>query len=73
MMINKEDRDKVLLLFKKMSESKPGLLQKAEVSFKDQIDGRVYLVIKNMSEFDNPTKKVILNFLNQFKYKRPGI
>jgi hypothetical protein len=69
MMIQKEDREKVLSLFNKMSVNRPGLSQEAKISMKDEIDGRVYLLIDNMEAFDDNTAKVVRRFLNSFKYK----
>lgn len=69
-LIKKNEREQVLTLFKKMSESKPGLMQQAKIEMNDRIGGDVYLVIRNMEAFDESTSKVIKKFLNSFKYKK---
>jgi hypothetical protein len=63
-------REKALLLFKKMSESKPGLMQEAEIKIKDSTDGRLYILINNTSAFDQKTKEVVFKFLNDLKYSK---
>ena len=68
--INKEYRDKALHLFKKMADAKPGLMQNAKVNIKDDIDGKVFISIGNMSAFETKTREIILKFLNEMKYKR---
>jgi len=69
-LVKKVEREKVFSLFKKMSDSKPGLMQEAKIEMNDRIGGDVYLVIRNMSAFDDSTSKVIKKFLNSFKYKK---
>ncbi len=68
--IQPKDREKALSIFKKMSESKPGLFQEAKVSIKDQLNGGLYILIDNTSAFDESTINVIRKFLNQLQYKR---
>lgn len=68
--ISKENREKALSLFNKMSASKPGLMQKAEVKINDNLEGAVFISIGNMSAFDASTKLVILRFLNSLKPSR---
>lgn len=62
--IEKENREKALTLLKKMSDAKPGLLQKAKIKIKQEIDGGLDIFIENTSAFDLPTKTVIFNYLN---------
>ena len=69
--IQSVDRLTVLALFKKMSDSKPGLFQDAKIRIKDNVKGTLDVYIGNMSAFDVTTKNVILKFLNTFKYKKP--
>jgi hypothetical protein len=71
--IQSVDRLAVLALFKKMSDSKPGLFQDAKIRIKDNVKGTLDVYIGNMSAFDVTTKNVILKFLNTFKYKKPDI
>jgi len=68
--IQPEDREKALSLFKKMSLAKPGLIQSAEVSIKDEVDGSMYIFISNVSAFDKNTEIVIKKFLNQLNHKQ---
>jgi hypothetical protein len=63
-------REKALLLFKRMSESRPGLMQEAEIKIKDSTDGRVYILINNTSAFDTKTKEIIFKFLNDLQYSK---
>lgn len=62
--IEKENREKALLLLRKMSDAKPGLFQKAEIKIKDEIDGGLDIFMSNTSAFDPQTKTVIYNYLN---------
>jgi hypothetical protein len=66
--IKASDRSKALSLFNKMSESKPGLMQEAEVKIKEDVDGSLYIFINNTSAFDETTRNVIKKFLNTMKY-----
>jgi hypothetical protein len=68
--VEKADREKALSLFKKMSESRPGLMQEAEVKIKDRVDGSVYISINNVAAFDEKTTLVIKTYLNSIKYKK---
>ena len=68
--IDKENREKALHLFKKMTDAKPGLMQNAKVKIKDDIDGKVFISIDNMSAFETKTKEIILKFLNEMKHKK---
>ena len=69
--IQPSDRLTVLALFKKMSDSKPGLFQDAKIRIKDEVKGTLCVYVGNLSAFDEATKNVILKFLNTFHYKRP--
>jgi hypothetical protein len=66
--IKPSDRSKALSLFNKMSESKPGLMQEAEVNIREDIDGSIFIFINNMSAFGETTTNVIKKFLNTMKY-----
>lgn len=68
--ISKENREKALSLFKKMSSSKPGLLQEAKIKIDDNLEGAVFISIGNMSAFDESSRSVILRFLNSLKYSK---
>ena len=67
------DKIQVLSLIKKITDNKPGLVQEAKLNIKETIQGGVYIYFGNTSAFDAPTLRVIKNFLNKFKYKRPVI
>jgi hypothetical protein len=62
--IEPANRSKALGLLKKMSDAKPGLMQQAKITIKDEIDGGLDIFMSNTSAFDEPTKRVIFNFLN---------
>jgi citrate lyase gamma subunit len=53
-----------------MSDAEPGLMQKAEVKIKDNIDGSVYIQINNTSAFGDKISNVVKQYLNTFKYKK---
>ena len=69
--VESEDKVKVLSLIKKISDNKPGLVQEAKLRIKEEIKGSVYVYFGNVSAFDDQTIRVIKNFLNQYKYKKP--
>ena len=57
-------RNKVLTLTKKMSESKPGLLQESKFELKDRLNGDIEVWIRKPDAFDYETKRIIFNFIN---------
>ena len=61
------NREKALNLLKKISDSKPGLLQEVKFRAKDLINGDVEIEFKNTSAFDYPTKRVVFNYLNSIR------
>lgn len=71
--VGPEEKIQVLSLIKKISDNKPGLVQEAGLKIKETIEGGVYVSFSNTSAFDDATLRVIKNFLNQFKYKKPVI
>ena len=66
-LIDVENRSKALNLLKKISDSKPGLLQEVKFKVKDLINGDVEIEFKNTSAFDYQTKRVIFNYLNSMR------
>ena len=62
------DRNKALALFNKMSESKPGLMQEAQVTIREEIDGGLFIKINNTSALGETTTNVIKKFLNTLMY-----
>ena len=71
--VGPEDKIPVLSLIKKISDNKPGLVQEAGLKIKEDVKGGVYVYFGNTSAFDDATLRVIKNFLNQYKYKKPSI
>ena len=65
--IEPTNRSKALDLLRKMSDAKPGLIQKAKIIIKDEIDGGLDIFISNTSVFDESTKRIIFNFLNSIR------
>jgi hypothetical protein len=63
-LVDVKDREKILALTKKMSESKPGLLQQAKFELKDRLNGDIEVWINNTSAFDYSTKRIIFNYIN---------
>jgi len=63
-LVDVKDREKLLSLTKKMSESKPGLLQEAKVELKDRLNGDIEVWMSNTSAFDYSTKRIIFNYIN---------
>ena len=61
------NREKALNLLKKISDSKPGLLQEVKFRAKDLINGDLEIEFKNTSAFDYPTKRVVFNYLNSIR------
>lgn len=61
------NRDKALGLLRKMSDSKPGLMQAAKIQVTDLIDGGLDIFMSNTSAFDDATKRIIFNFLNSIR------
>jgi len=70
-LIDKSNRTKALALIRKISESKPGLLQEAKCKIDDLIDGDLEISFYNTKVFDYQTKRIIFNFLNSMN-KRFG-
>jgi hypothetical protein len=62
------DRNKALSLFNKMSESKPGLMQEAQVTIREEISGELFIKINNTSALGETTTNVIKKFLNTLMY-----
>lgn len=73
LIVSTEDKIPVLSLIKKISDNKPGLVQEAKLKIKEDIKGGVYVYFGNTSAFDDSTLRVVKNFLNQYKYKKPSI
>ena len=63
-LVDVKDRNKILTLTKKMSESKPGLLQESKFELKDRLNGDVEVWIYKTDAFDYETKRIIFNFIN---------
>ena len=63
-LVDVKDRNKVLTLTKKMSESKPGLLQESKFELKDRLNGDIEVWIYKTDAFDYETKRIIFNFIN---------
>jgi len=63
-LVDVKDRNKILALTKKMSESKPGLLQESKFALKDRLNGDIEVWINNTDAFDYETKRIIFNFVN---------
>jgi len=63
-LVDVKDRNKILALTKKMSESKPGLLQESKFELKDRLNGDIEVWINNTDAFDYETKRIIFNFVN---------
>ena len=70
-LIDKSNRTKALTLIRKISESKPGLLQEAKFHMEDIINGDLEIEFKNTEAFDYQTKRIIFNFFNSMN-KRYG-
>ena len=70
-LIDKSNRKKALTLIKKISESKPGLLQESKFKIEDLIDGDLEIGFYNTKVFDYQTKRIIFNFFNSMN-KRFG-
>ena len=66
-LIDVTNREKALNLLKKISDSKPGLLQEVKFRAKDLIDGDLEIEFKNTSAFDYSTKRVVFNYLNSIR------
>ena len=64
-LVDVKDREKLISLTKKMSESKPGLLQESKFELKDRLNGDIEVWISNTSAFDYATKRIIFNFINE--------
>ena len=71
--VSVEDKIPVLSLIKKISDNKPGLVQEAKLKINEDVKGGVYVYFGNTSAFDAATLRIIKNFLNQYKYKKPSI
>jgi|APGre2960657444_1045066.scaffolds.fasta_scaffold414168_1 hypothetical protein len=71
--VSTEDKIPVLTLIKKITDNKPGLVQEAKLKIKEDVKGGVYVYFGNTSAFDDATLRIIKNFLNQYKYKKPSI
>jgi len=63
-LIDVKDREKLISLTNKMSESKPGLLQESKFELKDRLNGDIEVWISNTAAFDYATKRIIFNFIN---------
>lgn len=63
-LVDVKDREKLLSLTKKMSESKPGLLQESKFELKDRLNGDIEVWIRKTDAFDYETKRIIFNFIN---------
>ena len=63
-LVDVKDRNKILTLTKKMSESKPGLLQESKFELKDRLNGEIEVWIYKTDAFDYETKRIIFNFIN---------
>ena len=63
-LVDVKDRNKILTLTKKMSESKPGLLQESKFELKDRLNGDIEVWIYKTDAFDYETKRIIFNFIN---------
>ena len=63
-LVDVKDREKLISLTKKMSESKPGLLQESKFELKDRLNGDIEVWISNTPAFDYATKRIIFNFIN---------
>lgn len=71
--VSAEDKIPVLSLIKKISDNKPGLVQEAKLKINEDVKGGVYVYFGNTSAFDDATLRIIKNFLNQYKYKKPSM
>jgi hypothetical protein len=66
-LIDVSNREKALRLLKKISDSKPGLLQEAKFKLTDKTNGDVDIEFRNTSAFDYQTKRIIFNYLNSIR------
>ena len=66
-LIDVSNREKALRLLKKISDSKPGLLQEAKFKLTDNTNGDVDIEFRNTSAFDYQTKRIIFNYLNSIR------
>ena len=66
-LVDVKDREKLISLTKKMSESKPGLLQESKFELKDRLNGDIEVWISNTSAFDYQTKRIVFNYLNSIR------
>jgi hypothetical protein len=66
-LIDVENRSKTLNRLKKISDSKPSLLQEVKFKVKDLINGDIEIEFKNTEAFDYPTKRVVFNYLNSIR------
>jgi hypothetical protein len=66
-LIDVSNRERALHLLKKISDSKPGLLQEAKFKLSDKTNGDVDIEFKNISVFDYQTKRIIFSYLNSIR------
>jgi hypothetical protein len=65
--IKKDNRERALALFNKMSSADPGLMQRAKIKITDRLDGGLYIYIGNVSAFESKTESVIKMYLNSIR------
>ena len=61
--IPKENRSDALSLLKKMSDNMPGVMQKASMKIKDEIQGGIVISITNTSEIPDVPLAIIKKYL----------
>jgi hypothetical protein len=65
--IKKDNRERALALFNKMSDADPGLMQNCKVKIVDRIDGGLFIYIGNTSAFEKKVEAVIKTYLNSLR------
>ena len=61
--IPKKNREDALKLLKKMSDNLPGVMQKANMKIKDELEGGLVISITNTSEIPDKPLAIIKKYL----------